>query len=688
MKISIIVCALLPASFVYAADSELNNFDLESLLATDVQITSAMKRTQTASKTAASVYILSSDTIKNSGVTSIAQALTLVPGMQVRQIDGNKWAISARTPAGRFTSKLLVMIDGQSIYNPSFAGVYWEALNIPLYDIERIEVIKGQGGLLWGSNATTGVVNVITKHSLDTRSTVGSIETGSNLNHRVSFRVGDELSLTKHSSYRVYGSHESSRKSDQSVVLGQDEIWSTRDDAKKLNLGGRVDVTINDDSSLILQGDYTDINIGQTLQLSSPVTHGKMEVGEAEKRQHAQLMLRLDNRLSNTSNQMFQASMSMQKGKQVYINEKFSHYDLDYQLNMLTGSTQTNIGLNYRYNDIPFTDSAFISSSDNIESITQYGGFLQTNIILVPNVLDLIVGNKSEHNNLTGWEHQPSIRLTWAPQESHFFWASISQGVRIPSLTEYDYETVVNGIKLEEFVVTGVPAFDNTRVRTVLKGDSGTKAETSISTELGYRVSQDEWNLDLSLFHTDSENALGVAPSISTADLAAVSSLLGVGDILGALGYISTATVDMIFLNGIEQISKGGDIVISWQTNPDVHSELGYSYTTYRYENEGGSILTNDGSLHQVFLSNTVQLTDDQTLFALIRWEDGDAYTTDDYVSLDLSWGWEITPNAQLSLTGNNLLNSSHLEYGKTIDTLTVPTYIDRSVMLGLSFNF
>lgn len=682
MKTATFVCALLPVSFIHAADSELNSFDLESLLATDVQITSAMKRTQVASKTAASVYVLSNEKIKNSEVTSIAQALTLVPGMQVRQIDGNKWAISARTPAGRFTSKLLVMIDGQSIYNPSFAGVYWEALNIPLYDVAKIEVIKGQGGLLWGSNATNGVVNIITKHSLDTRSVVGHVETGSNLNHRVSFRIGDDLSLTKHSSYRVYASHESSGKSDKSSV------WNTRDDAKKTSLGGRLDITLDDDSSLIVQGDYTDIKIGQTLQLPSLVTHERMEVGEPEIRQHAQLMLRLDNRLSDTSNQMFQASISRQEGKQVYFNEEFNHYDLDYQLNMLSGSTQTNIGLNYRYNDIPFTGSEFINSIGMTESITQYGGFIQTNVFLIPNVLDLIAGIKSEHNNLTGWEHQPSIRLTWTPNESHFFWASVSQGVRIPSLTEYDYETLVNGVKIKDFQVTGIPIIDDTRIRTVLKGDSDIEAETSISTEFGYRVNQNDWNLDLSLFHTNAKNALGVAPSISDADLAAVFGLLGMGNIPGVLGYLQTATVDMTFLNDVKLISKGGDIVISWQPNVDVHLELGYNYTNYHYENAGNSILANDGELHQFFVSNTIKLTDEQTLFSLIRWEDGDAYNTDGYVALDLSWGWDITPDARLSLTGNNLLDSSHLEYGKTNDTLTVPTYIDRSVILGLSFNF
>lgn len=682
MKFSLFFFTLFPTFFIYAADTELNDFDLESLLAADVQITSAMKRTQTASETAASVYVLSNQKIINSGVTSIAQALTLVPGMQVRQIDGNKWAISSRAPAGRFTSKLLVMIDGQSIYNPAFAGVYWEALNIPLYDIERIEVIKGQGGLLWGSNATNGVVNIITKHSIDTRSTQLNLQTGSKLNHRTSFRFGDDINLTKHSSYRAYGSNESSRKSEDSL------LWGTRDKANKTSVGGRVDITLNDDTSLLIQGDYTNVNIGQTLQLPSPITHESVESIESQKRQHGQLMLRLDNRLSNTSNQMFQASISKQTGKQIYFNEKFTHYDFEYQLNMLSGITQTNMGLNYRYNDIPFTDSSYISSLGNTESITLYGGFLQTNFTLIPNTVDLMVGNKSEHNNLTGWEHQPSVRLTWTPRESHFFWTSISQGVRIPSLAEYDYETELKGVQIKDYFITGIEDFDNTRIRTVLKGDSGTKSETSLSTEFGYRINQDNWNVDLSLFHTKSKNTLGVDGNISDVDLATVSSLLGNGNIFGALGYLNTTTVEINFLKGIELISKGGDIVFSWQPNSRIQSEIGYSYVTYNYENAQNSFLAIDGSLNQLFFSSTFQLTDNQTLFTLLKWEDGEAYETNNYVSLDLSWGWQVSPKAHLSLTGNNLLNSSNLEYGKTNDTLTVPTYIDRSFLLGFTFNF
>jgi iron complex outermembrane receptor protein len=147
---------------------DLPSLAFEDLMTADIQVTSAMKGLQNISETAASIYVLSNKEIMQSGVTTVAQALKLIPGMQVRQIDNNQWAITTRSTAGRYSSKLLVMVDGQSIYNPSFAGVYWEALSLPLYDIERIEVIRGQRGLLWGSNATNGVVNIISKHSTDT----------------------------------------------------------------------------------------------------------------------------------------------------------------------------------------------------------------------------------------------------------------------------------------------------------------------------------------------------------------------------------------------------------------------------------------------------------------------------------------------------------------------------------------
>lgn len=165
----------------------------------DVQTTSAMKRAQSAFDTASSIYVLNKEQISQSGATSVPEALKMVPGLIVRQLDNNQWAISSRGVASRFSSKLLVMIDGQSLYSPQFAAVYWEALNVPLYDIERIEIIRGQGGLLWGSNANNGVINIITKNSLDTRGGYTDATTGSQVNSDVNFRyatISVEMGVT------------------------------------------------------------------------------------------------------------------------------------------------------------------------------------------------------------------------------------------------------------------------------------------------------------------------------------------------------------------------------------------------------------------------------------------------------------------------------------------------------------
>ncbi|MCG6201681.1 TonB-dependent receptor plug domain-containing protein [Psychromonas antarctica] len=364
--------------------NELPSLDLDDLLAADVQVTSAMKRLQNVSETAASIYVLTSKEIMQSGVTSVAQALKLVPGMQVRQLDNNQWAITSRSTAGRHSSKLLVMIDGQSIYNPVFAGVYWEALNIPLYDIERIEVIRGQGGLLWGSNATNGVVNIISKHTADTRSSLAQVETGSQIDSKVNFRIGGDLA--NHSSFRIFGGFEETDESAKNRVY-----FPPNDDGEKKSIGGRVDLNFNEDTSLLVQTQYTHIDMGQNLKLANLNTHQSEYIEDQYTREHVQLMTRLEHRLSPVSNQMLQASISSQQAEQLYFKEDFLITDIDYQMNTLVNDIQFDWGVNYRYNDISIEDTDYITSIAHIDSYNQFGGFLQAQFNIIPDKLKLIL---------------------------------------------------------------------------------------------------------------------------------------------------------------------------------------------------------------------------------------------------------------------------------------------------------
>jgi iron complex outermembrane receptor protein len=635
-------------SIVQADSFDSNEFSLEldELLATDVQVTSAMKRLQNMSDTAASIYVLSNKEIIKSGVSSVAEALKLIPGMQVRQIDNNQWAITSRSSAGRYSSKLLVMVDGQSIYNPGFAGVYWEALNIPLYDIDRIEVIRGQGGLLWGSNATNGVVNIISKHTSDTRNVFTEVETGSQVDARANFRVGGNLG--HYSSFRIFGGLE---KTDESSQSSQSIV--ANDEGEKKNIGGRVDLNINENTSLFAQTQYTHIELGQDLKVPDLQTYQKIYVEDQYARDHLQVMARLDNRVSIDSNQMFQASISSQKGDQLFYQDEFLIADIDYQMNTLIKNIQFDWGMNYRYNDISVEDTAYIKSIENIDSYNHYGGFMQVQFNLIPDKLKLILGNRSEKNSFTGWEHQPMLRLLWNPESKHNIWGAISQGVRIPSLIEY------NGLAL---------GASSQPVKAVITGSDEIEAEKSVSKEVGYRYNENIWGLDVSLFHTKARNALVVEKQI---DL--------------TLGQYSINLV-----SDAELITYGGEAILKWHPYEGLIAEFGYSFTSYEYDLPDGTdnALGFDSYLRQIIAKASYSITKNHSIYALYRIENGDGYKTDDFSVLDLNWNWEVSPSATLSISGKNLLFGKHLEYNNTSETYTVATYIEPSLLARLTMKF
>jgi iron complex outermembrane receptor protein len=666
----------------FANDNEIENLDLESLLAADVQITSVMKRTNKASTTPASVYVISNTQMLNAGVTSVAQALTLAPGMQVRKIDNNKWAIGIRNSAGRYTSKLLVMIDGQSIYNPSFAGVYWEALNIPIYDIERIEVIKGQGGLLWGSNATNGVVNIITKLSNDTRSTKVSLKTGSTLDYEMSVRVGGDLNLADNSSYRFYINSQANDKSDNSYQ------WTSQDEGEKNSFGTRFDIAFNDNTSLLIQGDYTEIKMGQTLELPDPITFAGSEVIQPQKREHTSLMLRLENRLSDSANQTLQASYLKQTGEQPHYMEKFQSYDVDYQVNMLMDFAQVDLGANYSYNKTPFIGSQYLNSENDVDRIKKYGAFAQVKLPLIENELDFIIGNKSEHNSLTGWEHQPSIRFAWRADNTQFFWASFSQGVRTPSLIEYDYNTQVNGFKIKSIFETGNELVDSTRIKTFLHGSNQLKSEKIAYTEFGYRLQQNTWNADISLFYSEAKNTLSITPTADPLLVPSILALLQAADFNGFTQYIQNQTVSFNLNSDSKQRSYGADFILNWQINSSANMTFGLNYAKQEQYHVTNDLLEFNGHMKQAFLSLNKEINETHNVMFQSRWEDGSIYRTDNFIAVDMSWNWQYTPHITVSLTGNNLLEQHHIEYARSNDTFDVATCIDRSITLGLMVDF
>ncbi|MDN2663086.1 TonB-dependent siderophore receptor [Psychromonas sp. 14N.309.X.WAT.B.A12] len=630
----------------YNEADDLPSLDFDSLMAADIQVTSAMKRLQNKSDTAASIYVLTNREIIQSGVTSVAQALTLVPGMQVRKLDNNQWAITTRSTAGRHSSKLLVMIDGQSIYNPGFAGVYWEAINVPLYDIERIEVIRGQGGLLWGSNATNGVVNIITKHTADTRDNIVQLATGTKQDYKVDFRVGGDL--VNYSSFRISGGVEQTDESSKS-----EKDLSAHDDGKKQNLNGRVDFNINDDLSLLAQVWYNNIDMGQNLRLADVNTNLSSYVYDQYTLDYLQLMTRLDHRISPVSNQMLQVSFSSQRGEQAYYRDKFLTTDIDYQMNTLIKHTQFDWGVNYRYSDVFIEENDFFSNLSNLNHYDHFGGFIQFQFNLVPDKFKLIIGNRSEKNSFTGWEHQPMVRFLWTPESRHTIWGAVSQGVRVPSFLEYNNIARVNS---------------SLGIRSDIIGNNDIDAEKSFSKELGYRYSEDNWGVDISLFHTKARNVLVIDP-----------------DVNDTFTYITYN-----FVSDGELTTYGGEATLNWSPNRKLNTEIGYSLTSYQYDLPAGTTeaIGHDAYMRQLIAKANITLTDNHHLSLTYRIEDGEAYDTKDYAVLDASWRWQINDTVTFSLTGNNLLYGKHIEYGNSSEAYTVVTFIEPSYLAQITAKF
>lgn len=629
-----------------AVFDDLPSLDFDSLMAADIQVTSAMKRLQNKSDTAASIYVLTHNEIIQSGVTSVAQALTLVPGMQVRKLDNNQWAITSRSTAGRHSSKLLVMIDGQSIYNPGFAGVYWEAINVPLYDIDRIEVIRGQGGLLWGSNATNGVVNIITKHTMDTRDNLVQVATGTKQDYKADFRVGGDLS--NYSSFRVSGGIEKSDAANKS-----DRELSANDDGKKQNINARGDINISDDLSLLAQFWYNNIDMGQNLRLADLNTNLATAVVDQYSLDYLQLMTRLDHRLSSDSNQMLQASFSSQRGDQAYYRDRFLTTDIDYQMNTLIKNTQFDWGINYRYTDVFIEESDYFSNISNVNHYDHFGGFVQFQFNLVPDKFKLIVGNRSERNSFTGWEHQPMVRFLWTPASRHSIWGAVSQGVRIPSFLEYNNMARIHS------------AYG---IRTDIVGSNDIDAEKSVSKELGYRYSLSDVEVDVSLFHTKARNVLVIEPNVND-----------------TFTYITYN-----FLSEGELTTYGGEATVHWRPYQRLSTELGYSFTSYQYDLPEGTeeAIGYDSSMRQIMAKANFELTNDHQFSVIYRIEDGEAYDTRAYAVLDVSWRWQVNEMLTFSLTGNNLLYGKHIEYGNSGEAYTIATYIEPSYLAQITATF
>jgi iron complex outermembrane receptor protein len=400
-------------------DIDITQSTIEDLI--NIKITTASKKPKTLSHSPAAVFVLTSDDIRRSGVTSIPEALRLVPGVQVARVDANKWAVSIRGFNTRAANKLLVLIDGRSIYDPLFTGTLWETKDVMLEDVARIEVVRGPGGALWGANAVNGVINIITKSASDTRGGLVAAGAGTEESGFASLRYG--LELKEGHDLRVYGKW---LERDAGFLEGDND---PDDESRFAQAGFRYDGRVGDHDTVTLQGDVFDGEQGSPNELLTPQsnTSGINVLG------------RWIHELAGGSQTSLQFYYDHTDYEFSVLGEERDTFDIEFQHTLArSGSHQLVWGVNYRTTHDNIQNSGILALQPDNRSDTLTGVFVQDEIELLTEKLFLTVGSKFESNDYTGSNIQPNIRLAWQINDSNIFWTSVSSAVRTPSRLEHD----------------------------------------------------------------------------------------------------------------------------------------------------------------------------------------------------------------------------------------------------------
>lgn len=399
-------------------DIDITRLSIEELL--NVKITTVSKKAGQITHAPAAVYVLTSEDIKHSGVTSIPEALRLVPGVNVARMDANKWAVSIRGFNDNTANKLLVLIDGRSIYDLLFAGVLWESKDIMLENVERIEVVRGPGGALWGANAVNGVINIITKNAAETQGGLVTAGGGTEERRFVNFRYGYELAKNHH--IRFYGK---AFERDEGFLTG-----GADDDSRMGQVGFRYDGGFGASDRLTVRGDFYDGEYGYP---DEAIRRARESSGQS-------LLGRWSRLLDEGAGLSLQFSYTNTELDDPRLGEVRDTYDFEFQHELAKAGAHHFIwGATYRRTRDDMRSSPQLSVLPETRTDDVAGLFFQDEIELSPDKLHLTVGAKYESNDYTGSEFQPNIRLSWQINNTDILWMAVSRAVRTPSRLEDDF---------------------------------------------------------------------------------------------------------------------------------------------------------------------------------------------------------------------------------------------------------
>lgn len=634
MRCSAVIRSLAIA-FAVAAQAQtgdLTKLSLEDLMGLD--ITSVAKRETKLSQAAAAIYVITQEEIRRSGLTSIPELLRLVPGMSVARIDGNTWAITSRGFNGRFADKMLVLQDGRTLYSPLFSGVFWDIQDTVLEDIDRIEVIRGPGGTLWGANAVNGVINIITKHSQATQgglltATAGTEEAGTG-----AIRYGGQAGVKAF--YRVYAKYFNRRG------LYEDAGRDHPDSKRALRGGFRTDWNLRPADVLTMEGDIYNGHTGRAFSKSIFVPPYQEEGRDQIHTSGGHLLARWSHAFSPKSDAKVQAYFDRTVRSASDYAERRNTYDLDFQHHWIPSARHEIVwGLGFRYSRDHFSAGPLISFLPESRGEKLASGFFQDQISLKPNRLVLIVGTKIERNIYSGFEIQPDARLLWTPSPRNSVWMSVSRAV-----ASLNRSTDVRAI-------VGVTPGPLPVVLTYI-GSTSDRSQTVLAWEAGYRFQPNRrFYLDLAAFHNSYSNLTSYQNGQPFPDFAARPPRV---------------VVPIHVITRYPGNTFGGEVTATYSVHPKWRLTSGYSWLESRVAPESGRgrIVSVNSPEHQGRLSSHVQIRPN------LEWEFTQYYATSFRTSssripsghrLDIRIGGRLGEHTEWSIFGQNLLTRERLEF-------------------------
>ena len=625
------------------------------------KVTSVTKKEQNLFDAPAAIYVITKEDIRRSTALNIPELLRMVPGLQVAQIDANKWAISSRGFNQRLSDKLLVLVDGRVVYSITFSGVFWDQIDYPLEDIERIEVIRGPGGTLWGANAVNGVINIITKNSKDTqgfhgKAIVGTVEEGS-----TTFRYGAKLN--EKTTYRVYGKYFNRDSFEPRPGTLANDHWN------QFRGGFRIDLKKSKNEEFTFQGDYyngesSSRTSNTIVSLAPPSVRTFDAEGDID---GANILARWVKKHTSNSETQVQFFWNREHRQEPFLPEILVN-TLDLQIQhrrRLFARHDVTIGFGQSYTFDEFKNAFNLQINPQTDFNFRIDGFIQDEITIVDKFLKFIVGSKFEHNSFSGFEFQPNARLVYTPNSKNTIWFAASRAVRTPNIVE---ERV--------FLLAGlVPTVPPTVIS--LQGVPNPVSEDLLSLELGYR-----WKA-LKNVVIDISTYLNFYNDLRSVELGSLD-----------LSNFPTFVRQPTFVRkGFSGETYGMELSVFWNPFDWWTLKSGFSWFEMDLAPDPGlvtapSVEGLDPSF-QVQLRSTMNLPKNIELDTYLNFvDDIPQFNIPSYTRLDVRLGWRPVKNVSVSLGALNLLDPEHLEFQeRSTAALVTSTEVPRSYFFAITIN-